>query len=533
MSSAKRIKVTHDERGGDASSASDDNKHIQDFPNNVFQHCLEFVGKGNFAFVAPVSKHFYWNYINLGVEMKNNVIDVDVILQQGRNKKTTVKDVATGSLRLATECFLKAPKEFHIEVCRQAAVNGRLNILKCASALGIDMKESVFPCHFLVETIANDHLDVIEFLHDQGVDLDNKSIIADINTFKKGKARNLHWMVSKGIISSCVEKVFNCLVREGEIDILKESYEPSSNHFNKSTFLACAEGGNIEVMNWLMEQHDCDWKNRDIFSRAAISGSIPIMEMCLQNGCPADQYTYLEAMKNKEASVTALKWFRNHDIPWDEQVCNWAAANGNLKALKWARENGCPWETETFKDAATSGNIEILDYCWKHNCPVDHNWVYDYLVDFDNSTISFKENQDRSLNVRKWLHHHVGPGDKDASLNAAECGYLTTLIWAIDNGCPWHEDILGCAIGQFDFPMVEYSLKHHSPMDNTVYALAMDKMNDNREIKMDADSDLKMIKMLQMFHDYGIPWSRDIIPQAERVGRSKVANWLRCVGCPE
>ena len=98
MSSVKRIKVAHDERGEDTSSASNDMmKHIQDLPTDVFRHCLEFVGKGNFAFVAPVSKHFYWNYINLGVEIKNNVIDVDVILQQGRNRKTTAKDVATTS----------------------------------------------------------------------------------------------------------------------------------------------------------------------------------------------------------------------------------------------------------------------------------------------------------------------------------------------------------------------------------------------------------------------------------------------------
>ena len=84
MSGIKRIKVAH-EAGEDMCSSSDMMKHIQDLPNEVFRHCLEFVGKGNFAFIAPVSKHFYWNYINLGVEIKNNIIDVNVILQQGRN----------------------------------------------------------------------------------------------------------------------------------------------------------------------------------------------------------------------------------------------------------------------------------------------------------------------------------------------------------------------------------------------------------------------------------------------------------------
>ncbi|GFH52661.1 hypothetical protein CTEN210_09137 [Chaetoceros tenuissimus] len=306
MSTTKRIKVNQEAGEEDTSSAcrKNDIKHIQDLlPTDVFRHCLEFVGKGNFAFVAPVSKHFYWNYINLGVEMKNNVIDVDVILQQGRNKRTTAKDVVTGcSLRLATECFLKAPKEFQIEVCRQAAVNGRLDILKCAAAFGIDMKESVFPYDDedgvwnnyeimiqLAEIVANDHLDVIEFLHKQDMNLDYESFVMEIES--RGKTRNLHRMVSKGLISSfwINHSIFNHLVQDGEIDILREFYEPSSDYVDEYTFkLYCVEGGNVEVMNWLLQENDCEWSSF-LFSRAAISGSIPMMELCLQNGCPMDE----------------------------------------------------------------------------------------------------------------------------------------------------------------------------------------------------------------------------------------------------
>ena len=61
----------------------------------------------------------------------------------------------------------------------------------------------------------------------------------------------------------------------------------------------------------------------------------------------------------------------------------------------------------------------------------------------------------------------------------------------------------------------------------------MNKMNISNQQKMVNVTDAKMIKLLQMIHDYGIPWSRDIISYAERVGRSNVASWLRCVGCPE
>ncbi|GFH56467.1 hypothetical protein CTEN210_12943 [Chaetoceros tenuissimus] len=538
MSSFKRIKVAH-EADKDMRSSSpisivnDDNKHIQDLPNDVFRHCLEFVGKGNFAFIAPVSKHFYWNYINLGVEMKNNVIDVDVILQQGRNKRTTVKDVATGSIRLATECFLNASSEFQEEVCRQAAVNGRLDILKCAVAFGIDMKNSVFPCHTadgrlqLVETIVNGHLEVIEFLHDQGVYLDNDDIIWKIRT--RDKSSSLHWMASKGIISDREDEVFNYLVEDGEIEILKESYKDFAQYMDEDTFDGCAESGNIEVMNWLLQENDCEW-NSSLFSTAARSGSIPMMELCLQNGCPPCEDICSSAMQNtnQEAALKGLIWLREKKIPWDKRVCENAAMYGNFKAFKWARENGCPWDEETFYSAACFGHVDILDYCFENNCPMGDD--INYHVSFDHDPVVFEtidrtEMEERLLKVYKWLHQHSIPWDNTVSLEAAKEQYWKTLMWAIENGCPLHEDVLLCAIGECNIPMVEYCLSQLSSTEDNIYVLAINKMMHRRM------NDLQMIEMLQKIHDCGIPWSRDIIPCAERLGRSNVASWLRCAGC--
>jgi hypothetical protein len=530
MSSVKRIKVAHEVDEEDMNSSSNDMmKHIQDLPSDVFRNCLEFVGKGNFAFVAPVSKHFYWNYINLGVEMKNNVIDVDVILQQGRNKKTTVNDVVRGgSLRLATECFLKAPKELQVEVCRQAAVNGRLDVLKCAVAFGIEM-DSVLGDDFygiLIqlagETATNGHLDVMKFLHEQGGDLDYEEIIIEIGS--RGKGSCLHWMASKGIISSSSE-VFNYLVQDGEIDILKKSYEDPLHYVNEDTFNYCALGGNIEVMNWLLQQHECEWSSY-LLSCAARSGSIPMMELCLQNGCPPREYICSSAMQNKntEAALDALKWLREHDIPWNEDVCSNAAMFGNLKALKWARENGCPWDSQTFHYTAQYGSIEILDYCFENNCPVNHDIIYVYPFNDGLFKPTESELQERSLRVYKWLHQHSILWSDEASLVAARHGHLKTLMWAVENGCPWHEDILGCAIEEWDIPMVEYCLQHLSQTDDTVYVLAINKMKRMYDI-----TDAKMIEILQKIHDYGIPWSKDIIA----LTKLNVANWLKLVGCPE
>ncbi|GFH57186.1 hypothetical protein CTEN210_13662 [Chaetoceros tenuissimus] len=387
----------------------------------------------------------------------------------------------------------------------------------------------------LVETIVNGHLDVIEFLHDQGVDLNCYHFMWEIG--QRGKASSLHWMASKGIISN-KSLVFNYLVQNGEIDILKESYEDSSEYIDKYTFLACARGGNVEVMNWLLQQKNCEW-DLSLFTEAARGGSIPMMELCLRKGCPPREDICSSAMENwnHEAAFIALKWLRENNVPWNERVCENAAEYGDLKALKWARENGCPWDEETFYYAARQGNVDILDYCFQNNCPMAHD--IDYHVNFDSvayfddtltptDIFTPTELKEKSLKLYMWLHQHAVPWDKYSTLKTAREGHWKTLMWAIDNGCPCHEDILGYVIGKSNIPILEYYLQHLALTNDTAYVFVMNKMKEAHDV-----TDKDMITMLQKIHDYGIPWSRDIIPCAERLGRSNVASWLRCVGCPQ
>jgi hypothetical protein len=138
--------------------------------------------------------------------------------------------------------------------------------------------------------------------------------------------------------------------------------------------------------------------------------------------------------------------------------------------------------------------------------------------------------EERSLKVYKWLHQRSVPWDDTASLEAVKERHWETFMWAIENGFRLHEDILGRAIGDYNIAMVEYCLQHLPSTDDTIYLLALNKMSEDHERRN--ITDVLMINMLQKIHDSGIPWSRDIIACAERLGRSNVANWLRCIGCP-
>lgn len=74
------------------------------------------------------------------------------------------------------------------------------------------------------------------------------------------------------------------------------------------------------------------------------------------------------------------------------------------------------------------------------------------------------------------VNQHSVPWIDEAGLLAAQEGHWETFMWPIENGCPWHEDILGCAIAECNIPMVEYCLNHLSSTNDALYVFAMNKM---------------------------------------------------------
>ncbi|GFH50088.1 hypothetical protein CTEN210_06564 [Chaetoceros tenuissimus] len=526
MQSPKRAKLTHD------TNAAIDVKHIQDFPPEIFQHCLEFVGKGNFAFVAPVSKHFYWSYINLGIDC--TVFDVDTVLEQGRNKRTTAEVVSNGSLRLATECFLKAPKEFKEEVCRRAAIQGRVDILDCAVSLGVDMKLIfddpdifVWICDkmpMLVQAVENGHLDVIKFLSKEGVNFENADFFDGVT--EKGHARDLHWMMKEGIIERERKDMAADLARNGELDMLKEHF---SDCITKATFKNCAEGGHIEVMNWLLESSECEW-DRNVLLAAASGGSIPMLDLCIQNGCPYDGFvSILSVQEDKAKTLNVLKWLHEKNFSLRDDICSSLANFGNAEALEWASEMGYDsiW---AFEDAVESGDIATLEFCLENDCLSSPSLYKKAHGESISRGKPLKENE--TLNVYKWLHKNSIPWDEDASWEAAKNCHFSTFKWALENGCPYNEwDIFDVAIWTLNMPILEYFIGNHQVFDLEVYIDAMEKMINNERDNRNR-SDAEVIETLQLFRDYGFPWNTGAIDCAEGLGRENVVRWLKCVGCP-
>ncbi|GFH61973.1 hypothetical protein CTEN210_18449 [Chaetoceros tenuissimus] len=506
-----------------------DVKHIQDLPDDLFQICLDFVGPGNFAFVAPVSKHFYWQYINLSVNC--TVFDTNTALQQGRNKRTATNVVVNGSLRFVTECFMNSPREFKEKVCHHAVANGRLDILDCAVSLGVSMRSLFlygFGEKFSTKALKNGHLNVIEFLATEGVRFDtlsNERLLQNDNVSKY-----FHWMMTKDMIVVNKEKMAAYLARDGELEILKEHYQDC---ITDEVFKECVKGGHIVVMEWMLQISGYEI-DPSIFPYAVESGSIPMMELCLgrlQDGYHLPIKFPFMIPKGQWNTLDILKWLDAQRCTFTVLMCDTLAGYGDVEALKWAREKGYDWDQSTFKNAVSSGDIATLEYCLKNDCPCpDGPTVYESVYERSPKEDRYLEDNE-TLKVYKCLHEHDFPWDQQASPLAARKGHDTTMKWAIDHGCPWHESILHFALSwpRANMAFLDYIIGYCIRNNIDVHQIRIE--NYYRGVMTGwSRTEVEIIKIIQIFRDHNIHHFDldNIISTAESLGKTNVARWLRC-----
>ncbi|WZN60135.1 hypothetical protein HKI87_02g16630 [Chloropicon roscoffensis] len=74
--------------------------------------------------------------------------------------------------------------------------------------------------------------------------------------------------------------------------------------------------------------------------------------------------------------LEVLQWMRAQDppCPWDLRVCYYAACNGDLEVLRWARSQGCPWDEGLTCDAARNGHLKVLKWLIKEGYPYDKRY---------------------------------------------------------------------------------------------------------------------------------------------------------------
>lgn len=61
-----------------------------------------------------------------------------------------------------------------------------------------------------------------------------------------------------------------------------------------------------------------------------------------------------------------LRYAHQHNFPWDKWTTTYAAKNGHLNCLKYVHEHGCDWSSTAICSAEWNHHQDCVDYCLRY-----------------------------------------------------------------------------------------------------------------------------------------------------------------------
>ncbi|GFH53312.1 hypothetical protein CTEN210_09788 [Chaetoceros tenuissimus] len=540
---------------------------MNDLPSEVIKSIFSYVGKGNYCFVAPVSKDFCFNYLTMNVIEDKFAHKLDYLQAIDRNKITTV-EAASFSLELAEYCFFKAPEDFQRRVVNRAIREGRIDIVEMADAMGVDVKNLSRFSREIVEVARKGNLEMLKFIYGKHSNIHELEYLVIETSARKDQLEVLKWLYENEMLpDKYIDIIFGSATLGGNLEIVKWTESTFNCRCPERHFRNAVESGNVELVKYLKH---ITWCESTLCIPARI-GNIELLQYLFEKG---GQPLYLyqcnictSAIENNnfEKAFEVLQWLHQHGVPWDEKTCVVSASVGNLKALKYARVNGCPWNEECLEKAIHTRDLELVEYCLENGCPMgtfdscrlamydkDHDRALRMLkllrrfsVPWSNLTCSIAAGKGNfealkwavfqgcswsrqecvgyaaehgDIEVLKWMRSRGCEWDEYICARAAKKGHIETLKFLISEGSPCNEYTFSDAILSGDFAMIKYCVDNDIPPDSSLYEYAIATFDDP----------IPIIKLLRKKY----PWNSNACSAAAYKGNLKLLRWLRFKGCP-
>jgi hypothetical protein len=387
------------------------------------------------------------------------------------------------------------------------------------------------------------HLHVLQWFHEKDKDFISDHRVAEQVTFH-GHLNILRWLADDDIEHLLpLSNDQNVAALSGSVEALKFLQEKTHPQFDQTVFAAAAESGSIDMLKYCHENncpfdsrsyHDafenkdkatvlqtlkwlsrhefpwdekvcelaaktgnlcalkfarsegCPWNAEETVKFAAMSGSIDILEYCLQNGCElsADLCTYSVLKENNPNALDTLQWLRQRSCPWDDKTCQYAVTYNNYDAFVWARNNGCEMDSITFSMVMSSDNISVIEHCLENQ---DKNRKFVQIrgrnVDSDDITSICKPiftlGSDSTAGLVEKLRLLQKYGHEwNASITAiaADSGNLQVLKWLHFRGCPWDARTCNAAVRNNNLEMLKYAHENGCKWTKNTYAHCFEYM---------------------------------------------------------
>jgi len=277
-----------------------------------------------------------------------------------------------------------------------------------------------------------------------------------------------HRMIEKGINTGDVEvlqcmknngfklwesSVFEHAAFRGNLQVMEWLLENGC-LFGKVTFRGAARNGNLDNMKWLLSK-GCPLDDGWALYSASRKGNLDNMKWLLSKGCPINENTF--TCSARKGNLDNMKWLRSEGCPFDERTFEEASKKGNLDNMKWLLSEGCPWKKDTFEQAANNGNLDNMKWLLENNCPFDEwtfanaakngnldnmKWLLSKGCPMNKAVFSISCYYNEDLETMKWLKFNGCPWDEDTFYNAWVLKNVEIMEWLKENGCPECENLV-------------------------------------------------------------------------------------------
>ena len=307
------------------------------------------------------------------------------------------------------------------------------------------------------------------------------------------------------------------------------------------------------MVSWAIDHGAARHAGGALAEAAAVAGNLPVLQY-------VHIFTNLVLKRNlteaaaKCGHLAVLKWLRERECPWDEEVAGEAASRGHIHILDWALDNNVPMGDSTpvsttpmgmlVRKAARNGRMECVRWLHFHKKCALTSEVYEVAAGSAN------------LELLKWLDaKDPSIGTRQASIHAADSGNIECLRY-VQRRHGWSP--VDCAIGAVEsnhlnvlrwmtkFPAGRKAMRWATPEEGSlvgkaafygnvdIMALLVEHGADlNEETAIDA-ADGGSVAALKWLHEHDCPWTPQVFAKAAGwPGSVEIMQWALDNGCPK
>ncbi|KXZ43750.1 hypothetical protein GPECTOR_81g200 [Gonium pectorale] len=184
-----------------------------------------------------------------------------------------------------------------------------------------------------------------------------------------GNAAALELLLARGLRPGrrAIEQA-TCL---GRLEALKKLHEHGCPLVADDVSSAAAEHGHLPVLVWAVEELGALLQDRQLAEAAAKKCDMEALQWLWQRGCPLNAYKVALAAA-EGGNLPVLVWAVEElgAQPTSKAFMEMAASSGCVKLMAWLREHGCPWDENLFRRTASAGCEAALEWLVERGCPM-------------------------------------------------------------------------------------------------------------------------------------------------------------------